>query len=193
LNDRSYKEARPVTRQQSLVRGRQAPLRALYTKEPGAAVIVKRAQTLAGREHDALHGVVSPDPAYGVAWPYGIDRAIGGLHDLPNPGELLCAALAACQDASVRMVADLLGIDLLDLAVEATGTLDVRGTLDLDRAARVGFERMTCDARVRVPAGTRQHLVELLRAHAERSCVNLDTLRQGVPVAASVRVETADS
>jgi uncharacterized OsmC-like protein len=78
-----------------------------------------------------------------VTWPYGIDQSVGGLHDAPNPGELLCAALAACHDASMRMVADLLGIHLLDLGVEVTATLDVRGTLDLDRG---------------VPVTTRTHL-----------------------------------
>jgi hypothetical protein len=89
---------------------------------PQDAAIRKRARTLDGHDTDPLHGLVAPDPAYDVAWPYGIDRAVGGLHDAPNPGELLCVALAACHDASMRMVADLLGIHLLDLKVEVTTT-----------------------------------------------------------------------
>ena len=92
----------------SLVGRRQAPLRARYRRDPEQATIVKRAGTHAGQGADALHGLVAPDRSYGVSWPYGIDQAVGGLHDVPNPGELLCAALAACQDAAVRMVADLL-------------------------------------------------------------------------------------
>jgi uncharacterized OsmC-like protein len=111
------------------------------------------------------------------------------FHDAPNPGELLCAALAACQDAALRMVADLLGVELLDLAVEVTGTLDVRGTLGLDPAVPVGFQRMTCTTRATVPAGTDPRLLARLEAEARRSCVNLDTLRRGVAVAASTRFE----
>jgi uncharacterized OsmC-like protein len=173
----------------SLVRSRQAPLRARYLRDPEQATIVKRAGTRAGDGGDALHGLVAPDLRYGVSWPYGIDRAVGGLHDAPNPGELLCAALAACQDATVRMLADLLGIELLDLTVAVTGTLDVRGTLGLDPAVPVGFQQMTCATRATVPAGTDPRLLARLEAQARRSCVNLDTLRHGVPVAASTRFD----
>jgi hypothetical protein len=63
-------------------------------------------------------------------------------------------ALAACHDASMRMVADLLGIPLLDLGVEVTATLNVRGTLALDHSVPVGFQQMTCTTRATVPAGT---------------------------------------
>ncbi|HZD71085.1 MAG TPA: OsmC family protein [Actinomycetes bacterium] len=173
----------------SLVRERQAPLRARYAEQPQAAVIVKRAHTLCGHNTDPLHGLVAPDPRYGISWRYGIDRAVGGLHDAPNPGELLCVPVAACQDGTMRMVADLLGVDLLDLTVEATGTMDVRGTLDVDRADPVGFQQMTCTTTATVAAGTEPRLLELLREQAERSCVNLDTLRQGVPVASSIRID----
>jgi uncharacterized OsmC-like protein len=174
---------------ESLVRRRQAPLRARYLQDPERATIVKRAATRAGRGADALHGLVAPDSRYGVSWPYGIDRAVGGLHDAPNPGELLCAALAACQDGSVRMLADLLGVELLDLAVEVTGTLDVRGTLGLDPAVPVGFQQLACATRASVPAGTDPRLLQRLETQARRSCVNLDTLRRGVPVATSTHFD----
>jgi uncharacterized OsmC-like protein len=175
----------------SLVRQRQAPLRARYARDPEDAVIRKRAHTVDGGSADALHGLVAPDARYGVTWPYGIDRAVGGLHDAPNPGELLCVALAACHDASMRMVADLLGIPLLDLGVEVTATLDVRGTLALDQSVPVGFQQMTCTTRAPVPAGTDARLLDQLRAHAQRACVNLHTLRRGVPVATRARLEAA--
>jgi uncharacterized OsmC-like protein len=178
-----------VELERSMVRRRQAPLRARYRRDPEQATIVKRAGTRAGEGGDALHGLVVPDPGYGVSWPYGVDRAVGGLHDAPNPGELLCVALAACQDATMRMVADLLGIELLDLTVVVTGTLDVRGTLGLDPAVPVGFQQLTCTTRAAVPAATDPRLLARLEAQARRSCVNLDTLRRGVPVATSTRFD----
>ena len=87
------------------------------------------------------------------------------------------------------MVADLLGIDLLDLAVQPTGTVDVRGALGVDRATPVGFQRLTCTAKATVPATTDSRLLGVLRAEAHRSCVNLATLRAGAPVAASIQVD----
>jgi organic hydroperoxide reductase OsmC/OhrA len=70
---------------------------------------------------------------------------------LPNPGDLLCAALANCEDATVRMIADILGVTILDLRVEVTGDAEP--------------ERLAA-----------------LQKQAEGSCVNLDTLRSGLPV-----------
>ena len=91
----------------------------------------------------------------------------------------------------MRMVADLLGVQLLDLAVEVTAAMDVRGTLGLDRGVPVGFQQMTCTTRATVPAGTDPRLLHQLQAHAERSCVNLDTLRRGVPVTTRTRLDAA--
>jgi hypothetical protein len=50
---------------------------------------------------------------------------------------------------------------------------------------------MTCTTRATVPAGTDPRLLDQLRAHAQRACVNLDTLRRGVPVATKTRLEAA--
>jgi uncharacterized OsmC-like protein len=51
---------------------------------------------------------------YGASFEYGIDEKVGGLSDRPNPGDLLCAALAACEDGTIRMVAGLLGVERRD-------------------------------------------------------------------------------
>lgn len=39
-------------------------------------------------------------------------EAIGGDHDAPSAGDMLCSALAACMDSMIRMVADHLGVTL---------------------------------------------------------------------------------
>lgn len=166
----------------SAVLQRQAPLRAAYKESPEKAVIVKRVRTVFDPEQDAFHGVVMPDDGYRVSWPYGIDRAVGGLHDAPNPGEMLCAALASCQDATLRMAADLLGVKLRQLEVEVTGTVDVRGSLGVDRRAQIGFASIECQVRLEPAPGTAPELCRRLMATAERSCINLQTLRAGVPV-----------
>jgi uncharacterized OsmC-like protein len=174
--------------QQSMVMQRQAPLRAAYKEHPEQALIVKRAWTVFDMAQDAFHGVVVPGEPYRVSWAYGTDRAIGGFHDAPNPGELLCAALAACQDATLRMVADLLGVKLRRVEVEVTGKVDVRGSMAVDRQAPVGFQSLECKVRFQAAPGTPPELCQRLIQQAERSCINLHTLRAGVSVDASFEV-----
>jgi uncharacterized OsmC-like protein len=177
----------------SMVAERQAPLRRAYGEDPQRARTVKWAETANTAETDALHSVVQIGKGYGVSQRTGIDRAIGGDHDLPNPGDLLCAALAVCKDGTIRMIADLLGIPILELRVEVTGDVDVRGCLAIDHSVKVGFRTMTCSVHLRVPSGTDPKRVALLRKQAEQSCVNLDTLRSGVPVELAFAVVSAPS
>ena len=176
----------------SLVADRQAPLRRAYVEDPQRVVSVKWAATYAGAGADALHSVVEIGKGYGISQRLGIDRLVGGDHDLPNPADLLCAALAACEDSAIRMIADLLGVQILDLRVEVTGDVDVRGTLAIDRAVKVGFRSMHCLVRLRVPRSTEQPRLAALRKQSEASCVTLDTLRSGVPVAVDFAVDIAD-
>jgi len=173
----------------SRVAERQAPLRRAYVKDPERAVTLKWAATAKTAETDALHSVVHIGKGYGVCQRTGIDHAIGGDHDLPNPGDVICAALAVCEDGTVRMVADLLGIPILDLKVEVTGDVDVRGCLAMDRDVKVGFRTMTCRVQLRVPPDVDPGRLAMLRKQAEQSCVNLDTLRSGVPVEFAFNVE----
>ena len=92
----------------------------------------------------------------------------------------------------MRMIADLLGVQILDLRVEVTGNVDVRGALAIDRSIKVGFHSMNCSVRLRVPQSTEPPRLAALRKQSEASCVNLDTLRSGVPVAIDFAVEIAD-
>ena len=116
-------------------------------------------------------------PGCGAILPVGVHSALGGLHDAPTPGDILCSALAACRDSSVRMVANLLHVELEFLEVTVTGNVDVRGTMMVDRSVPVGFQAMRCDVRLRVKAGTDPRIVDKLKAVAEQSCVVLQTLR----------------
>jgi uncharacterized OsmC-like protein len=96
---------------------------------------------------------------------------------------MLCAALAACEHATIRMTAEVLGVALERLAVEVTGTVDVRGCLAIDRQVPVGFPSLECRVNLAVAPGTDPRLYEKLRTGAEALCINLATLRAGVPVA----------
>ena len=154
----------------------QIPLRKRYKAEPEAALVIDCARALGTNPDDPFHSIVMPMPQCGIAIPVGVHRAIGGLHDAPTPGDMLCAALAACQDSTVRMVANLLGITLEALEVEVTGDVDVRGTLAMNAEVPVGFRAMRCAVRLKAREGTEPRLLEKLRIASERSCVVQQTL-----------------
>jgi uncharacterized OsmC-like protein len=173
----------------SVARARQRPLRARYRNDPSAALVVEHARTTGESPDDPFHCAVEPAPGHGVVTPIAVHRALGGPHDAPTPGDILCAALAACLDTSLRMVANVYGIPLEHVAVEVEGDLDVRGTLGMGRDVPVGFQALRCRVHLRAAAGTPPEDVRRLLVSAERACVVLQTLRGGVTVDTSVAPE----
>jgi uncharacterized OsmC-like protein len=163
----------------------QKPLKAKYKEAPKSALVLDHAKTSGSDADDPFHSVVQPMDGCGVTVPVGTHAAVGGPHDAPTPGDLLCAALAACQDSAMRMVANLLGVELLSLEVKVSGTVDVRGTLGMDPSVAVGFQDMSCDVWFSAKKGTPPELLSRLQIAAERCCVVQQTLK--VPP----KVETA--
>lgn len=158
------------------VQDRQAPLRDLYKETPALAMVTDHARSCGTDPSDPFHSTVEPMDGCGVSVPVGVHRAVGGLHDAPTPGDLLCGALAACQDSAVRMVANRLGIEILALEVRVSAQVDVRGALGMDADVPVGFQSMTCDIDLKVPQGTPSKLLASLHMAAQRCCVVQQTL-----------------
>lgn len=170
------------------VRERQDPLRKKYKSQPDAALITDRAKTSGGAEDDPFNGWVFPgEPEHALGIRFGIHRAVGGHHDAPNPGDLLCAALAACIDSTIRIIANRLKVKIHFLEVEVTAKADVRGTLMVDRQVPVGFQEMDCDIQIRAAEGTDPTALQTLISSAEHCCVNLQTLLAGLKVSTKVR------
>ena len=155
----------------------QKPLRAKYKHDSELAMVVDHAKTSGVLASDPFHSRVEPMDGCGVSVPVGVHAALGGEHDAPTPGDLLCAALAACQDSAIRMVANLLDIELLELEVRVTATVDVRGAMAMNSAVPVGFQAMTCDVTMKVKEGTLPRQVERLQVAAEKCCVVQQTLK----------------
>jgi len=167
----------------------QAPLKARYEHEPAAARIEMTARSVPSPLGDPLHCAIAPDAAPDVVWRSGAHVGVGGAGDVPCSGDLLAGALAACQEVTVRMVAASMGIELEELAVEVTAKADLRGTLAMSREVPVGVQGMTCRTRVRVKDGTNPERARRLLESAERYCVVLNTLRNGVPVESAFSLE----
>jgi len=155
----------------------QEPLRASYEKTPALATVTDHACTSGAALHDPFHTRVEPMDGCGVVLPIGTHAALGGPHDAPTPGDMLCAALAACQDSAFRMVANLLRIEITHLNVRVTAMVDVRGSMAMDPAVPVGFQTMRCDVEFAVKEGTSPAVLKKLQIAAERCCVVQQTLK----------------
>ena len=171
---------------------RQAPLRRRYVEQPHEAVIIDAART-SSRKVEAdrpIHGevLIGDETLSPVAT--GIHRAIGGDSDLPNPGEVLAAALASCLDGSIRIIANLMGVHLAGLEVAVAARVDVRGTLMVDRSVSVGFQDLKVDVKIDAPGVDAAKIDYLLKA-AEQSCVVLQTLRNPPAVTVALNTNTA--
>lgn len=166
----------------SIIKERQKPLIASYIENPGAAWVTDMA-IIEGKElNDPLHTSVSINEELKVDFPIGVHRAVGGYHDFPNSGDLLCAALASCFDTSLRMIANRLQITLIKTKVIATANVDVRGTLMVDREVPVGFQSMGLEIEITINNSVQTELADKLIKATERSCIVLQTLLRGTPV-----------
>jgi uncharacterized OsmC-like protein len=179
------------TRRASLVQRRQDPLRARYHSNPAEAWISDGARTISGCGGDPFHGVVVPSNSGDSPLQFGVHRAVGGFHDYPNPGDLLSAALAACFDSTLRIIADHLGIHLESLEVKVEAECDVRGCLLVERAVPVGFQRMRCGVRLGTGDRVDEETIRMLIGAAEHSCVVMQSLRNGVAVQTEVEISHA--
>jgi uncharacterized OsmC-like protein len=165
-----------------IAKQRQDPLRERYRTAPDEARITDSAKTAMNGSDDPFHATVVAGEEQVGPWRIGIHRAVGGYHDLPNPGDILCAALASCFHSTVRIIADRLEIPIASLEVSARAQVDVRGTLLVDRNVPVGFQQIECRVRLKPESNVPPEKVKMLQAAAEHSCVVLQTLRNGVPV-----------
>ncbi|MGE5336542.1 MAG: OsmC family protein [Gemmatimonadota bacterium] len=180
-----------AARKASLVQQRQGPLRERYRSVPAEAWIRDSAQTINACAGDPFHGTVVPANGAGAPLRFGIHRSVGGFHDQPNPGDILSAALAACFDSTLRILADHLGVRLESVEVKVEAECDVRGCLLVNSAVPVGFQRMCCRVLLQPKDEVDEEAIQMLVAAAENSCVVLQTLRNGVSVQTQIETRHA--
>src|SRR5919204_2840136 len=116
-----------------------------------------------------------------MTWSSGAHPAAGGTGDVPCSGDLLLGALAACQETTIRMVAASMGIELEGIEVELEGDWDPRGTLAMGDYP-IGLKNIRCQTRLNVKDDVQGERAERLLRSAEKYCVVLNTLRNGVAV-----------
>lgn len=158
-----------------------------YKQHPQSAMIVDSAVVEGGNFEDPFRTSVSMNPELSIPLKTGLHRAVGGDHDFPNPGDLLCAALATCFENTMRMIANRLEIRLMHSKVAVSARVDVRGTLMFDRTVPTGFQSMHMDIEIGAEDVTEKLLSTVIGA-AKRSCVVYQTLKPNLPISTSVEI-----
>jgi uncharacterized OsmC-like protein len=154
--------------EQTELRAIQAPLKERYETEPEAALVTLVA---GGELGEGISCSVSTGDALAKA---GLHPATGGDGTLLCSGDMLLEALVACAGVTLRAVSTSLGLDIRSGRVIAEGDLDFRGTLAVDRDARVGFRAIRLSFELDTDA-SEEELATLLKL-TERYCVVFQTL-----------------
>ncbi|HEV3092982.1 MAG TPA: OsmC family protein [Solirubrobacteraceae bacterium] len=157
-----------VSVERDKLRALQAPLKARYLAEPGAAQVTLSATGAIG---DGISCSVQTGRVLSEA---GLHPASGGDGSLLCSGDMLLEALVACAGVTLRAVATSLGIVVTAGHVRAEGDLDFRGTLGVDREAPVGFSAIRLSFELKTDAAEEQ--LATLQRLTERYCVVYQTL-----------------
>lgn len=167
----------PITSQQ--LKDLQAPIKDAYRQDAASARITLKAQ---GEIDDAkIACKVETGRAIAVA---GLHPSTGGSGLELCSGDMLLEALVACAGVTLKAVATALDIPLAKGIVRAEGDLDFRGTLGVDRDAKVGFEAIRLTFDLQTDAAPEQ--IERLITLTERYCVVLQTLSKSPNLAVTV-------
>jgi uncharacterized OsmC-like protein len=152
------------------LRSLQAPLKAHYQVDPGAALVTLTAEGRLGDERITCS--VETGRAVVEA---GLHPATGGDGLSACSGNMLLEALVACAGVTLRAVATALSIPLRGGTVWAEGDLDFRGTLGVSKEVPVGFNAIRLKFQIDSDA-TPEQMAALLKL-TERYCVIYQTLK----------------
>lgn len=181
----SRKEFPPIklksTRGGSIVHQRHLLLNDKYQGDFASAWIIDSAEVIGINLHDPFRTTVSINEKMKVPFKIGVHKAVGGDHDFPNPGDLLCASLASCFESTIRLISNKLGIELIETKITVTAQVDVRGTLMIDTTVPVEFQSMHIAALL-IAKNTNEKLLHTLIKGAKHSCIVYQTIKKGIPI-----------
>ncbi|MEW4923668.1 OsmC family protein [Algibacter sp. 2305UL17-15] len=170
-----------VIQNPSVVNERHLRLNDLYKTHPEKAWITDTAEVLGEHLDDPFRTTVTMNTELKVPFKIGVHRAVGGDHDYPNPGDMLCATLASCMESTTRMIANRYNIKLKKTRVKVSAFVDVRGTLRLNMETPVEFQSMHIDFNLESDDLDTKGLKMLVNA-VKKSCIIYQTLKKGLPI-----------
>jgi len=167
----------------------QAPIKDRYRTDPGSALVVTAARSVASDLNDPRHCAVAAVDFPDVVIRAGLHPAAGGAGDTPCSGDILAAALAICEESTLRSVAANMGIELASVEVDVKVHWDFRGAMGVDRDVPVGATGIEMRSSVKVNEGVDPERAKRFLSSAERYCSTLQTLRNGVEVKTDFKLE----
>lgn len=176
----------------SVVLQRQLLLNERYQNNPASALIIDFSEVIGTNLHDPFRTSVSINEDMRIPFKVGVHKAVGGDHDFPNPGDILCGALAACFESTLRMISNRLGVVLVETRIKVSAKVDVRGTLMIDKSVPVGFQSMHIEAAL-IANNSNEMMLNAIVKGAEHSCIVYQTIKQGIPVTLNVNFEIINS
>ncbi|MFT4884932.1 MAG: putative OsmC-like protein [Natronomonas sp.] len=147
---------------------KQEPLKAEYETNPEAARITL---TATGEEQDDVRAC-NVDIGRAI-YEAELHEGAGGPGAAACSGDLLLGALAACSQLTTQAVAENFGIDV-DVSVEVSGDLDLRGTMGIEEDVPAGFEDIQLE--VSVEGEVAEDTREALEKYTEKYCTVFQTL-----------------
>ncbi len=147
----------------------QQPLKEAYETDPEKAQLTL---TATGDEQDDVRSC-SVDIGRAI-YEAELHEGAGGPGTGACSGDLLLGALAACAQLTGQAVAENFGVDA-EISVEASGDLDLRGTMGVDEDVPVGFEDIRLD--VSVEGDLDADTQAAIEKYTERYCVVYETLQ----------------
>ena len=160
----------------------QAPLKERYRSQAEAAAITLKAKGRLGDENISCKVETGKAPVNA-----GLHPATGGDGSFACSGDMLLEALVACAGVTLKAVATALDVSLRGGVVSAEGDLDFRGTLGVDKQARVGFSAIRL--RFDLDTDASQDQLDKLITLTERYCVIYQTLRNPPPLSLTRSVQ----
>jgi len=152
------------------LRALQAPHKERYRCHPEIALITLKARGRLGDE--SISCKVETGKALIDA---GLHPGTGGDGSFACSGDMLLEALVACAGVTLKAVATALDLPLRGGVVSAEGDIDFRGTLGVDKQARVDFSEIRLRFDLDSDASPEQ--LDKLITLTERYCVIYQTLR----------------
>lgn len=158
----------------------QTPIKEKYKSSPESALVHMSVTGTLDQGRIACHLPPRDTPTS------GLHPAAGGPEGTLCSGDMLLESLAACAGVTFCAVATAMGIIFSEGTVTASGEIDFRGTLGVDRATPVGMQNFSLVFRVS-STEDKDKLNKLLQL-TERYCVIYQTLVKQNDVASSVEV-----
>jgi len=171
----------------SVVKSRHEKLSLIYKQQPDRAWITDTAEVVGENLEDPFRTTVVVNTDLKVPFKIGVHRAVGGDHDYPNPGDMLCATLASCMESTTRMIANRFNIILNKTRVKVSAFVDVRGTLRLNIDTPVEFQSMHVDFEIEAYNLSDKELKKFIGA-VKKSCIIYQTLKKGTPITVDVNL-----